>query len=66
MALGEVVCNLRKREEGSADGYFASTEIIAGVKDMRFQAPTPDALHWLGIDINGRRSVGAEGIIWCQ
>ncbi|KAF5331451.1 hypothetical protein D9758_016342 [Tetrapyrgos nigripes] len=23
---------------------------------MRFQAPTPDVLHWLGIDINGRGS----------
>ncbi|KAF5357515.1 hypothetical protein D9758_012492 [Tetrapyrgos nigripes] len=37
-ALGEVTkyleYNLRKRGEGSADRYFASTEIIAGVKDM--------------------------------
>ncbi|KAF5343797.1 hypothetical protein D9758_016210 [Tetrapyrgos nigripes] len=37
-ALGDVTkyleYNLRKRGEGSADRYFASTEIIAGVKDM--------------------------------
>ncbi|KAF5320210.1 hypothetical protein D9758_017874 [Tetrapyrgos nigripes] len=28
-------------------------EIIAGVKDMRFQALMPDVLHWLGIGVNG-------------
>ncbi len=33
----------------SADKYFKSTEQIAGVKDMRFQALMPDVLHWLGI-----------------
>ena len=27
----------------------SSTEVIAGVKDMRFQALMPDILHWLGI-----------------
>ncbi|KAF9529594.1 GTP cyclohydrolase N terminal-domain-containing protein [Crepidotus variabilis] len=52
-ALGEVtkylVYNLRKRGGDSADKYFKSTEIIAGVKDMRFQALMPDVLHWLGI-----------------
>ncbi|KAF5344407.1 hypothetical protein D9758_015459 [Tetrapyrgos nigripes] len=52
--LGEVVRNLRKREEDSADGYFASKEII-------IPTPMPDVLHWLGIDINGHGSVGAEG-----
>ncbi len=30
----------------SADKYFKSTELIAGVKDMRFQALMPDVLHW--------------------
>ena len=39
-ALGEVtkylVYNLRKRGGDSADKYFKSTEMIAGVKDMRF------------------------------
>ena len=41
--------NLRKREGDSADKYFKSTEMIAGVKDSRFQALMPDVLHWLGI-----------------
>ncbi|KAJ4485413.1 cyclohydrolase [Lentinula aciculospora] len=52
-ALGEVtkylVYNLRKRGGDSADRYFKSTELVAGVKDMRFQALMPDVLHWLGI-----------------
>jgi GTP cyclohydrolase II len=52
-ALGEVtkylVYNLRKRGGDSADKYFKSTELVAGVKDMRFQALMPDVLHWLGI-----------------
>ncbi|KAG8876937.1 hypothetical protein FRB97_003808 [Tulasnella sp. 331] len=52
-ALGEVtkylVYNLRKRGGDRADTYFKSTELIAGVKDMRFQALMPDVLHWLGI-----------------
>ena len=41
--------NLRKRGGDSADKYFKSTELVAGVKDMRFQALMPDVLHWLGI-----------------
>ncbi|KAF8466536.1 cyclohydrolase [Russula ochroleuca] len=52
-ALGEVtkylVYNLRKRDGDSADKYFRATELIAGVKDMRFQALMPDVLHWLGV-----------------
>jgi GTP cyclohydrolase II len=54
-ALGEVtkflVYNARKRQEGgdSASQYFARTECVAGVQDMRFQELMPDALHWLGI-----------------
>jgi len=32
-----------------AEQYFARTECVAGVQDMRFQALMPDALHWLGI-----------------
>ena len=44
-----LVYNLRKRDGDSADKYFKSTEMIAGVKDMRFQALMPDVLHWLGI-----------------
>ncbi|KAJ3933725.1 MAG: GTP cyclohydrolase N terminal-domain-containing protein [Lentinula lateritia] len=52
-ALGEVtkylVYNLRKRTGDSASSYFRSTELVAGVKDMRFQALMPDVLHWLGI-----------------
>ncbi|KAF8712014.1 hypothetical protein AX14_013162 [Amanita brunnescens Koide BX004] len=52
-ALGEVtkylVYNLRKRGGDSADRYFKTTELVAGVKDMRFQALMPDVLHWLGI-----------------
>jgi GTP cyclohydrolase II len=54
-ALGEVtkflVYNARKRQAGGdrADQYFARTECVAGVQDMRFQELMPDALHWLGI-----------------
>lgn len=54
-ALGEVtkylVYNARKRAEGgdTAASYFERTENVAGVKDMRFQAIMPDALHYLGI-----------------
>ncbi len=54
-ALGEVtkflVYNARKRQKGgdSAAQYFARTECVAGVQDMRFQELMPDPLHWLGI-----------------
>ncbi|HEY5842565.1 MAG TPA: GTP cyclohydrolase II, partial [Mycobacterium sp.] len=54
-ALGEVtkflVYNARKRQEGgdTAEAYFARTECVAGVQDMRFQELMPDVLHWLGI-----------------
>jgi GTP cyclohydrolase II len=54
-ALGEVtkflVYNARKRQEGgdTADKYFARTECVAGVQDMRFQQLMPDVLNWLGI-----------------
>ncbi|MCV7321899.1 GTP cyclohydrolase II [Mycolicibacterium confluentis] len=54
-ALGEVtkflVYNARKRQSGgdSADQYFARTECVAGVQDMRFQELMPDVLHWLGV-----------------
>jgi len=44
-----LVYNLRKRGGDSADKYFKSTEVVAGVKDMRFQSLMPDVLHWLGI-----------------
>jgi GTP cyclohydrolase II len=53
--LGEVtkflVYNARKRQEGGdrAEAYFARTECVAGVQDMRFQELMPDVLHWLGI-----------------
>jgi GTP cyclohydrolase II len=54
-ALGEVtkflVYNARKRQVGgdTAETYFARTECVAGVQDMRFQELMPDVLHWLGI-----------------
>jgi GTP cyclohydrolase II len=54
-ALGEVVkflvYNARKRQEGGdrAATYFARTECVAGVEDLRFQELMPDILHWLGI-----------------
>ena len=54
-ALGEVtkylVYNARKRQRGgdSAAKYFARTECVAGVEDVRFQELMPDVLHWLGI-----------------
>jgi GTP cyclohydrolase II len=45
------VYNARKRQEGGdrADAYFARTECVAGVQDVRFQELMPDVLHWLGI-----------------
>jgi GTP cyclohydrolase II len=33
----------------SAEHYFARTECVAGVQDMRFQELMPDVLHWLGV-----------------
>ncbi|TXL72732.1 GTP cyclohydrolase II [Vineibacter terrae] len=54
-ALGEVtkflVYNARKRQRGgdTAAQYFARTECVAGVQDMRFQQLMPDVFHWLGI-----------------
>src|SRR5687768_5199703 len=54
-ALGEVtkflVYNARKRQPGGdrAERYFARTECVAGVQDMRFQELMPDVLHWLGV-----------------
>ncbi|KRE30098.1 hypothetical protein ASG82_25255 [Mycobacterium sp. Soil538] len=54
-ALGEVtkflVYNARKRQAGgdTAEQYFARTECVAGVQDMRFQELMPDVLHWLGV-----------------
>ena len=54
-ALGEVtkflVYNARKRQVGgdTADKYFARTECVAGVQDMRFQELMPDVLQWLGV-----------------
>jgi GTP cyclohydrolase II len=53
--LGEVtkflVYNARKRQQGGdrADQYFARTECVAGVQDMRVQELMPDVLHWLGV-----------------
>jgi GTP cyclohydrolase II len=53
--LGEVtkflVYNARKRQQGGdrAEAYFARTECVAGVQDMRFQELMPDVLHWLGV-----------------
>ena len=53
--LGEVtkflVYNARKRQVGGdrAEQYFARTECVAGVQDMRFQELMPDVLHWLGV-----------------
>ena len=53
--LGEVtkflVYNARKRQQGGdrAEQYFARTECVAGVQDMRFQELMPDVLHWLGV-----------------
>jgi GTP cyclohydrolase II len=53
--LGEVtkflVYNARKRQPGgdTAEQYFARTECVAGVQDVRFQELMPDVLHWLGV-----------------
>ncbi len=55
-ALGEVtkflVYNARKRQEGgdTAAQYFARTECVAGIQDVRFQELMPDVLNWLGIN----------------
>jgi GTP cyclohydrolase II len=53
--IGEVtkflVYKARKRQTGGdrAEAYFARTECVAGVQDMRFQELMPDVLHWLGV-----------------
>jgi GTP cyclohydrolase II len=53
--LGEVtkflVYNARKRHKDgdTAANYFARTECVAGVQDVRFQELMPDVLHWLGV-----------------
>src|SRR4029077_14289703 len=80
-ALGEVtkflVYNARKRQPGGdrAERYFARTECVAGVQDMRFQELMPDVLHWLGITHIERfvsmsnlkhDAVTASGITLCQ
>ena len=36
-------------ECNGSDKYFARTECVAGVQDVRFQRLMPDVLHWLGI-----------------
>ncbi|MDB5421878.1 MAG: hypothetical protein JWR59_1825 [Brevundimonas sp.] len=54
-ALGEVVKLLVYNARANAaagdcpDQYFGHTEAVAGVDDMRFQALSPDVLHWLGV-----------------
>lgn len=54
-ALGEVtkflVYNARKRnpDGDTPEAYFARTECVAGVQDMRFQDLMPDVFHWLGV-----------------
>jgi len=54
-ALGEVVkllvYNARAHDTAGdrPDHYFGHTAAVAGVEDMRFQALSPDVLHWLGI-----------------
>lgn len=47
-AVPRQVYNARKRQAGgdTAQQYFARTESIAGVQDMRFQELMPDPLHW--------------------
>jgi GTP cyclohydrolase II len=45
-ALGEVTKFLGGDR---AETYFARTECVAGVQDMRFQELMPDVFHWLGI-----------------
>ncbi|KAF5341472.1 hypothetical protein D9758_013929 [Tetrapyrgos nigripes] len=60
-ALGEVtkylVYNLRNRGRDSADRYFASTEIIARLKDMRRLT----LARYRRQPSHGRGSVGADG-----
>ena len=49
---GYPVCDLRGRGGDSADKSFKSTRMVAGVKDMRFQAfdaVIPDIFHYLQV-----------------
>lgn len=54
-SLGEVikfrVYNARINQEGgdTAEKYFHHTELIAGIRDARFQSMMPDVLNWMGI-----------------
>lgn len=69
-ALGEVtkylVYNARKRGTDMASEYFKRTEMIAGVKDMRFQALMPDILHWLGIKKIDRMLSMSKYVFCCK
>lgn len=44
-----LVYNRRDRTGDPPDEYFHSTELVAGVADIRFQKLMPDILHWLGV-----------------
>ena len=67
--VAELTSQIRKRAGDPASGYFRSTELVAGVKDMRYQALMPDVLLWLGVkkidhlismsDMKARRQRGA-------
>ena len=58
---------MRKRGGDSADKYFKATELVAGVKDMRFQALMPDILHWFGIKkIDNMVSMSDMCVIHCH
>ncbi len=54
-ALGEVVKYLvynarpRASQGDTEERYFAHTEAVAGVQDLRQQRLTVDVLHWLGV-----------------
>ena len=53
--LGEVVKLLVYNARAAAavgdcpTAYFSRTEHVAGIGDLRFQALSPDVLHWLGL-----------------
>ena len=54
-----LVYNARKRQVGgdTADQYFARTECVAGVQDMRFQELMPDVCTG---------SASARSTAWCR
>ena len=59
-----LVYNLHKHGCNSANKYFKSTKLLAGMKDMRFQVLMLDVLLWLGIKKVNRMVLMSDMFPW--